>query len=249
MLRMIVDMRIMGYDFYTKMCWLKISPLRFLRMLYIKKQSRAIGGASNRDAVRQQVKEAITGESTIPLLVFPEGGLANGRKGLLQFHKFCFSLDVPIQPIVLHTTGGPIPINLNSEMGTSWGNILGFLFQPFCVYTIEILPMEQRREEEDSLAFAQRVMGLIADKLGIASSPYLYNDKRFYTGSKNFLWREKGFKYAITTDMEGNVNVTLGGKNRKKNSVMPEAMQPREALGKHLADLVRTGTTKTAFCV
>ena len=35
------------------------------------------------------------------MLVFPEGALTNGSKGVMQFQKFCFSLDVEVQPLVL----------------------------------------------------------------------------------------------------------------------------------------------------
>jgi hypothetical protein len=36
-----------------------------------------------------------------------QGGLTNGQKGLLQYHKFLFSLGKTIQPLAIQVTDGP----------------------------------------------------------------------------------------------------------------------------------------------
>jgi 1-acyl-sn-glycerol-3-phosphate acyltransferase len=187
-------LRIMGYDLYTKMKCLQFSPLKFLDIMYIKQTERSEGGGKDRDAVRQQVIDGLAKKGAPPLLVFPEGGLTNGKNGLLQFHKFLFSLNHCVQPIVIEANGGPLPINIDNNMGTTWGNILYYAFQPWQTFTVTYLPPQKRRSNEDALDFARRVMELIGKTKGIAASPFLYRDKRIYSKMKMKLFQQ-GFRY------------------------------------------------------
>ena len=92
---------ILGYSFYLQLWWLKLSPLRLLNMVYVPQKSRSEGNSAQRDEIRNQVRGILENKSN-PILVFPEGGLTNGKAGLLQYHKFMFSLNVGVQPIVLN---------------------------------------------------------------------------------------------------------------------------------------------------
>ena len=208
------SIRIMGYDMYTRMCWLQYSPLRFLDMLYIKQTERSAGGGKDRDAVREQVKTGLAEPGSPPLLVFPEGGLTSGRRGLLQFHKFLFSLGHVVQPVSIQAHGGPLPINIDNNMGTTWGNILAFTFQPWQHFTVTYLPPQKIRAGETPLQFAHRVMRLIAVHTGdITASPFLYRDKRIYTKMKARLYKE-GFTYRFVGES--------GNGNPKRGRVLPE---------------------------
>ena len=209
------SLRIMGYDMYTRMCWLQYSPLRFLDMLYIKQTERSAGGGRDRDAVREQVKSGLAEPGSPPLLVFPEGGLTSGRRGLLQFHKFLFSLGHVVQPVSIRAHGGPLPINIDNNMGTTWGNILAFTFQPWQRFTVTYLSPQRIRAGETPLQFAHRVMRLIAVHTGdIAASPFLYRDKRIYTKMKARLYKE-GFTYRF-------VGLDDDGTGTKSGRVLPE---------------------------
>lgn len=195
-LRSLMQLRIMGYDFYSKMCWLRMSPLRFFDMLYIAQESRdSEGGGGKRDAVRNQVNRVLS-EGGPPLLVFPEGGLTNGRIALLQFHKFLFSLGVEVQPVAIKVNEGPLPIHIDHAHATAWANIIFYLFQPWRVFSVQFLAPQQIDEETDetSLGFAHRVMQQIAAARGMKCGPFLYRDKRRYLRMKERLHAE-GFKY------------------------------------------------------
>jgi ancient ubiquitous protein 1 len=196
-------LRIMGYDMYTKMKFLQCSPLKFLDMLYIKQTERSAGGGKDRDNVRQQVINGLAEKDAPPLLVFPEGGLTSGKAGLLQFHKFLFSLNYCVQPIVIKAHGGPLPINIDNNFGTTWGNILYFTFQPWQTFTVTYLPPAKRRSNEDPLDFAQRVMSMIAKERGISTTPFLYREKRIYSKMKMELY-EKGFRYRFVRNSKVN---------------------------------------------
>ena len=189
---------------------LQCSPLKFLDMLYIKQTERSAGGGQDRDNVRKQVMEGLAQEGAPPLLVFPEGGLTSGRSGLLQFHKFLFSLDYCVQPVVIRAHGGPLPINIDNNMGTTWGNILYFAFQPWQTFTVMYLPPTKRRSNEDPLDFAQRVMGLIGKEKGIDCSPFLYREKRIYTKMKNQLFGN-GFRYRFVQNKAGRAGTGIHG--------------------------------------
>jgi hypothetical protein len=204
------------------MKFLQYSPLKFLDMLYIKQTERTAGGGKDRDAVRKQVIDGLSEENAPPLLVFPEGGLTTGASSLLQFHKFLFSLNEHIQPIALVPKGGPLPINLDNNMGTTWCNILSYAFQPWQRFHVIYLPPCKQRTNEDSLDFARRVMNNIATKKGITSSPFLYRDKRIYSKMKAALHQE-GFRYRFV-----NQNNNRAKKNGKTNRVSPEEIVTNE---------------------
>ena len=195
------QLRIMGYDMYHSGklgLFLKCSPLKFLDMLYIKQTERTAGGGKDRDAVREQVIEGLSDPNCSPLLVFPEGGLTTGKHGLLQFHKFLFSLEHVVQPIVLKPKGGPLPIHIDNNFGTTIGNILYYAFQPWQRFDVVYLPPAKRRTNEDPLDFARRVMSNIAKERGCDASPFLYRDKRIYSKMKLKLYHN-GFRYRFVS--------------------------------------------------
>ena len=127
---------ILGYSFYLQLWWLKLSPLRLLNMVYVPQKSRSEGNSAQRDEIRNQVRDILENKSN-PILVFPEGGLTNGKAGLLQYHKFMFSLNVGVQPIVLKHRR-PLPININSSKRNHFFIMCSGLFVPFN-YTVEFL--------------------------------------------------------------------------------------------------------------
>ncbi|EEY56158.1 uncharacterized protein PITG_08946 [Phytophthora infestans T30-4] len=96
---------ILGYDFYKNMLFFKLLGDK-PGVVYVPYVSRQQGNSAGRDAVRQIIMERLA-RGNKPLAAFPEGGLTNGRKGLLQYHKFLFSLDKTVQPLAIRASDGP----------------------------------------------------------------------------------------------------------------------------------------------
>eukprot|EP00943_MAST-04B_sp_MAST-4B-sp1_P008134 g8134.t1 len=196
---------ILGYSFYLQLWWLKLSPLRLLNMVYVPQKSRSEGNSTQRDEIRKQVRTLLDNKIN-PILVFPEGGLTNGKVGLLQYHKFMFSLNVGVQPIALKNHR-PFPININCEAnGTTFlHNVFWFCFVPFQSYTVEFLPVLNINIEdgEDELVFSRRVAHTTAKhcykKNGnngnnkLIATPFLYRDKRNWLRTKHAL-ENRGIK-------------------------------------------------------
>ena len=233
---------ILGYSFYLQLWWLKLSPLRLLNMVYVPQKSRSEGNSSQRDEIRKQVRHLIENK-TNPILVFPEGGLTNGKYGLLQYHKFMFSLNVGIQPIVLKNTR-PFPININCEAKgiTFFDNVFWFCFIPFQSYTVEFLPIMNINLEngEDELIFSRRVAYTTAKYCNnnnnkslkkinnkVLATPFLYRDKRKWLKTKHGL-QARGIKdINIIIDDEKQlvyVNNIKGNKGTRDKKVMPQKM-------------------------
>ncbi len=200
-IRSLANPHILGYSFYLQLWWLKFSPLALLSMVYVPQRSRSDGNDDARDAIRIMIKELLK-ESSNPILVFPEGGLTNGKVGLLQYHMFMYSLDVPIQPVRI-TISTPLPINIDYDNSTFFMNVFWILFIPFRSFNLTFLDSERRRgmsvgssssssssssncdtkiikeneNEETVLEFAQRSQYNMALSMGIKASPFLYKDK------------------------------------------------------------------------
>lgn len=127
LLRAIGPGYILGYDFYKKMLF-----FRLLRgksgLVFVPYASRNQGGAEGRDQVREIIMDKLA-KGDKPLMAFPEvsnqsavvgtdeaahecahleqGGLTNGQVGLLQYHKFLFSLGKTVQPLAIQASDGP----------------------------------------------------------------------------------------------------------------------------------------------
>lgn len=210
---------ILGYSFYLKLWWLKCSPLSLLNMVYVPQQSRSQGNDKARDNVRRVVQNLIDNE-TSPILVFPEGGLASGKIALLQYHKFMFSLGVPVQPIMIKLSR-PLPINVNCEReGTTFfDNVFWFVFLPFQSFHLTFLDSVSKEDDEGVLTFTHRVQYITAKAMGIKASPFLYRDKIKWLKVKHKFMRED-CKLQFLVDEKQEI-VTVSNKSlvsgRKKN--------------------------------
>ncbi|KAL4150615.1 hypothetical protein PRNP1_010017 [Phytophthora ramorum] len=173
---------ILGYDFYKKMLFFKLLGDK-AGLVYVPYVSRQQGNGAGRDAVRQIIVDRLE-RGNKPLAAFPEGGLTNGRKGLLQYHKFLFSLEKTVQPLAIRASDGPFPVNINDETSTFLANVLWYLFVPWHTYTVQFLPCTKAALGEDPLAVAQRVMKSTAEALQQQASPFMYRDKIAYTRYK-----------------------------------------------------------------
>ncbi|KAG7382172.1 Ancient ubiquitous protein 1 [Phytophthora pseudosyringae] len=185
---------LLGYDFYKKLLFFKLLGDK-AGLVYVPYVSRQEGNGAGRDAVRQIIMERLA-RGDKPLAAFPEGGLTNGRKGLLQYHKFLFSLDKTVQPLAIRASDGPfvrrsaslyrrtVPVNINDETSTFLANVLWYLFVPWHTYTVQFLPCTKAEPGEDPLIIAQRVMKMTADALEQQASPFMYRDKIAYVRYK-----------------------------------------------------------------
>jgi len=112
-----------------------------------------------------------------PLIVFPEGGLTSGKTGLLMYHKFVFSLNVPVIPGAIRLAD-PWPAE-HDYLGSSWGkNFFWFLAVPFHVYEITFLPAITRNYNEEPEEFAARTQRITASFLGQVPTKFTYSDKK-----------------------------------------------------------------------
>ncbi|GAB9472195.1 hypothetical protein Gpo141_00009380 [Globisporangium polare] len=181
-LRWVTPAHVLGYDFYKKMLFFRLLGDKF-GLVYVPYVSRNQGGAEGRDQVREIIVQKLEKKDK-PLAAFPEGGLTNGRVGLLQYHKFLFSLGKTVQPFTIQASDGPFPVNINDETSTFLANVLWYFFIPWHHYTVKVLPPTRAAAGEDPLVFAQRVMQATAQALHQQATPFLYRDKIAFTRYK-----------------------------------------------------------------
>uniref|UniRef100_A0A3B3ZWS7 Lipid droplet-regulating VLDL assembly factor AUP1 n=1 Tax=Periophthalmus magnuspinnatus TaxID=409849 RepID=A0A3B3ZWS7_9GOBI len=132
----------------------------------------------------QEVSEASMGDTlrrycctdgTTPLLLFPEETTSNGRKGLLKFSSWPFSLTEPVQPVALHVSRPFIALNIPE---CSWlVELMWTFFVPVTVYYVSWLPPVSRQDGESTQDFADKVQELLATELGIITTKITKADK------------------------------------------------------------------------
>jgi ancient ubiquitous protein 1 len=218
-------MKTLGYAFYQRIWWLRFSPLGMLGPIFVPQKSRTegakeaqkkgevdpqsgdAGGVKNeasagRDRVRKAVRATIAADPDghVPIVVFPEGGLTNGKVALLQYHRWMFSLGETVQPVALRHRG-LLPIRINHMHATFAGNVFWFLFQPLHLYDVAWLDPQKAEDvleggdgASPAAALAQSTMTATAEALGVSASPFLYSDKRRHVKAKVAL-RQEGFRW------------------------------------------------------
>ena len=206
-IRCLANPHILGYSFYLQLWWLKFSPLSLLNMVYVPQRSRSEGNSNARDEIRTMVRDLLS-KSSDPILVFPEGGLTSGQIGLLQYHMFMYSLDVPVQPIQITISKPPMaPVHIDYDNASFFWNVFWIAFVPFQSFNLTFLPSQIRLEGEEVLEFAQRAQREQAKALGIKATPFLYKDKGHWLSLRAAYARE-GILLDLQLDLEtGQVNV------------------------------------------
>jgi 1-acyl-sn-glycerol-3-phosphate acyltransferase len=214
-LRAISDPYILGYRFYVDIWWLKMSPLKLMKMVYIPTESRS-EGSSARDVINNDINEVINNSNDI-VLVFPEGGLTNTGIGLLQYHKFMFGLNTIVQPLVLKNKR-PISMFLDTGYANFLSNVFMFFFVPFQSYEIEFLPSILTEDSNKCLQYSREIMGLTAKNLNNNVTPFLYSDKKKWLTLKHKLLK-RGFDFGFNLNYQ-NKSVEIYNKvcNRRCNS-------------------------------
>lgn len=220
-LRAISDPYILGYKFYVDIWWLKISPLKLMKMIYVPIESRS-EGSSARDVINDNINAIISNSNDI-VLVFPEGGLTNTGIGLLQYHKFMFGLNTTVQPLVLKNWR-PISMFLDTGFALFLSNVIMFFFVPFQIYEIEFLPSILTEDFTKSLQYSREIMALTAKHLNNKVTPFLYSDKKKWLACKRKLL-EQGFNFEFNLNHQNKsveINNNYSKKNCSKNAVEDE---------------------------
>ena len=111
-------------------------------------------------------------KSNYPLVYFPELMATNGRHGLLRFDVKPFDLDVAdshlvYTPTCIRVRRPFIPLSVNYMYSNNFTNIVFTLFAPVTLYDIFPLKSERKGPSETSEQFAERIRGLISEKLGL----------------------------------------------------------------------------------
>ncbi|KAL0230427.1 hypothetical protein PCE1_003987 [Barthelona sp. PCE] len=191
-------MSIIAPKFYKK-SMLTRSFVHLLNPLYteIKKERRYI--------LQQKIKKHVNelGDEK-PLILFPEGCLSNGKHCLLQYQKFCFSLEKKVLVLALRFNN-PFHkvLNLDHLTASVLSNILWMFSCPYNV--IEAHPIEEAaiEEGETPIDFAARCQEVTARHLGLDPSMLSKKDKyklvKKYFAIRNVKYDSDalGFKFGL----------------------------------------------------
>jgi len=129
-----------------------------------------------RSTLVEEAKRLHGKRSDNPITILPEGGLTNGRVGLLLFKRFIFSLGLPVQPYAQrYHNCWPFE---HDYLGSKWiWNMCWMLFLPFHVQEIIWLPPMYPKEGESATDYAARVQQAIAKELGQSATKHSYDEK------------------------------------------------------------------------
>ncbi|KYQ93191.1 hypothetical protein DLAC_05829 [Tieghemostelium lacteum] len=137
---------------------------------------------SNKGKARDDVLESLS-KTDKPLLIYPEGGLTNGKKGIMMFHKFVFGLGHSVTPVAMRINN-PWPVEVD-YLGSSWfKNFFWWMLVPYHNFELTFLSKQTIQPGESDSDFAMRIQTIIANHLNIEATTLTYSQKKefFSTG-------------------------------------------------------------------
>ncbi|XP_071946907.1 lipid droplet-regulating VLDL assembly factor AUP1-like [Antedon mediterranea] len=140
---------------------------------------KEMGAKQGRDILIQNVKQHCLTKK-LPILSFPEGAVTNGTHGLLKYSSWSFSLDQPVQPVLVTATRPLFPVSLEVLGSRWWQDICWFFFVPVTVIHLKFLPVIHKEESHSVDEFAHKVQTIMAEKLKILATNHTSADKVAY---------------------------------------------------------------------
>ncbi|XP_078534948.1 lipid droplet-regulating VLDL assembly factor AUP1 [Lissotriton helveticus] len=137
-----------------------------------------LGTAWSRAELLEHLKQYVSQEGSLPLLLFPEEEATNGRVGLLKFSSWPFSIQDDVQPVAMHVQRPFVATSLADSSFLT--ELLWTLFVPFTVYQVRWLPTMSKQDGEYGEELAVRAQELLALELGIVSTHFTSADKAEY---------------------------------------------------------------------
>ncbi|XP_014669212.1 PREDICTED: ancient ubiquitous protein 1-like [Priapulus caudatus] len=139
-----------------------------------------LGVKQGRDVLIKNAKKHCS-ESNVPILSYPEGASTSGKRGLLKFSTWPFSLEQPVQPVVITVRRLPLVAITPSPIGSRWWtDLMWFAFVPYTKFHLRILPVQVKENTESIDDFAVRVQHLMAQELHIVPTKHTSADKVEY---------------------------------------------------------------------
>ncbi|XP_071442000.1 lipid droplet-regulating VLDL assembly factor AUP1-like isoform X2 [Hetaerina americana] len=140
-----------------------------------------LGVKQGSESLIQNAASHLMKPTAAPLFAQPEGGSTNGKKGLLKFGTWPFSLGsacTSVQPVALSVWRPGITDLAPSPLASRpWMDLFWFLFVPFTLFTVRYLPCVQKKEGETTEEFSDRVQELVAANLNLMPTKYTAADK------------------------------------------------------------------------
>ncbi|KAG8232398.1 hypothetical protein J437_LFUL016176 [Ladona fulva] len=140
-----------------------------------------LGAKQGNESLIQNSANHLQKPSSATLFAQPEGASTNGKKGLLKFNPWPFSLGpslTSVQPVALSVwRPGIADITPSPLASRQWVDLFWFLFVPFTLFTVRYLPCVQKKDDESEEEFAERVQNLIAAALSLSPTKYTVSDK------------------------------------------------------------------------
>lgn len=122
-------------------------------------------------------KQHFTETPNKPVLLQPEGGPTNG-KGVLKFTDWPFPIGNRVQPVAISIqrpfTNVTVHRTTDKLDKFPWRDALWFLLTPCSIFTVRVLPVEEKRDTEGE--FIERVRAVVADNLQAELTDFTWED-------------------------------------------------------------------------
>ncbi|XP_048826591.1 lipid droplet-regulating VLDL assembly factor AUP1 [Brienomyrus brachyistius] len=189
-----------------------------------------LGMVSGRSGLAEALQQYCMAQGTLPLLLFPEEDITNGRHGLLKFSSWPFTVTDTVQPVALIARR---PLLAVSTAESSWvTELLWTLFVPFTVYQVRWLAPMSRRDGDSSQDFANRVQEVIAGELGLVPTQITKGDKAEHikrrrhivpwTRSSNTVTRAQAHSAAYLAPRPGVEDAQMAKMAQQVKEVLPD---------------------------
>ena len=127
--------------------------------------------SKDREMVQRRLREHVADNERLPLLIFPEGTCVNNEY-CVMFKRGAFDLGCKVCPIAIKYNKIFAETFWHSRRQSFTQHLMSLMTSWAVVADVWYLEPQEMRDDEDPIAFANRVRALICDQAGIKPVPW-----------------------------------------------------------------------------
>jgi len=154
----------------------------------------------DRHTVTERLKQHVSDDTRLPLLIFPEGTCVN-NKYCVMFKRGAFDLGVDVVPVAIKYNNIFVDAFWNSRRQSFSRHLCKLMSSWAVVADVWYMEPQRKRDDETSIEFAERVRTMICERAGLKAVPWDGMLKYYRPSPKERDNRRKAFAEKILSGL------------------------------------------------
>jgi len=155
---------------------------------------------NDRHTVTERLKKHVSDDTRLPILIFPEGTCVN-NKYCVMFKRGAFDLGVDVVPVAIKYNNIFVDAFWNSRRQSFSRHLCKLMCSWAVVADVWYMEPQRKRDDENSIQFAERVRAMICERAGLKAVPWDGMLKYYRPSPKERDSRRKAFADKIRSGL------------------------------------------------